>query len=43
MVSPERLGELETTQEIPLRPGMRGNASVFTNQANLNSACPFSV
>lgn len=34
MVSPERLGELETSQEIPLRPGMRGNASVFTNQAD---------
>ena len=32
MVSPERLSELETSQEIPLRPGMRGNASVFTNQ-----------
>lgn len=32
MVSPERLAELETSQEIPLRPGMRGNASVFTNR-----------
>ena len=40
MVSPERLGELETTQEIPLRPGMRGNASVFTNQANLALSVP---
>lgn len=33
MISPERLKHLETSQEIPLRPGMRGNASVFTNQA----------
>tara|TARA_B100000925_G_scaffold267418_1_gene227881 strand:+ start:8354 stop:9607 length:1254 start_codon:yes stop_codon:yes gene_type:complete len=32
MISPERLEELETSQEIPLRPGMRGNASVFTNR-----------
>ena len=32
MVSPERLTGLETSQEIPLRPGMRGNASVFTNR-----------
>lgn len=32
VVSAERLTELETSQEIPLRPGMRGNASVFTNQ-----------
>ncbi|MEC8756888.1 MAG: efflux RND transporter periplasmic adaptor subunit [Bacteroidota bacterium] len=32
MVSPERLEKLETSQEIPLRPGMRGNASVFTNR-----------
>lgn len=40
MVSPERLGELETSQEIPLRPGMRGNASVFTNQADLVLSVP---
>ena len=33
MVLPERLAQLETSQEIPLRPGMRGNASVFTNRA----------
>ena len=32
MVSPERLTRLETSQEIPLRTGMRGNASVFTKQ-----------
>ena len=33
MVSPGRLSQLDTSQELPLRPGMRGNASVFTNRA----------
>ena len=33
MVSTGRLSQLETSQELPLRPGMRGNASVFTNRA----------